>query len=152
MTTNLPARLHSGCMRVIWMVVFCVFGGAPLAALAQDGSLVHGMWVWKAPAVLKTAHDVENLRDFCSAHGVNEVYVSVSERGQLMPADEMVRMIDVLHRGRVRVEALFSSENADEGGAHLEKLLGDVRTIVEFNRKNPQNRFDGIHLDIEPQQ
>jgi len=27
-----------------------------------------------------------------------------------------------------------------------------VREIVQFNQSHPQSRFDGIHLDIEPQQ
>ncbi len=139
-------------MRMLCSVLLCLLASAPFAARAQDGGPVHGMWVWKAPAVLTTTHDAENLRDFCRAHGVNEVYLSVSERGQMMPTEEMARTIDLLHRDGVRVEALFSSENADEGGAHLEKLLSEVRAILEFNQKNPQDRFDGIHLDIEPQQ
>lgn len=27
-----------------------------------------------------------------------------------------------------------------------------MRQVIEFNRGHPANRFDGIHLDIEPQQ
>jgi hypothetical protein len=150
---NPAARTLALC---VW--IFCVIlpsllgGGFAHLAYAADGAPVHGLWVWKGPAVLKSARDAEKLRDFCQAHGINEVYLSISERGEMMPEDSMSRTIDVLHRAKIRVEALFSSENADEGGQHLEKLLGDVRTVVQFNQKNPQERFDGIHLDIEPQQ
>jgi len=95
---------------------------------------------------------VESLRDFCQAEGINEVYVSLSERNQMMAPDSMSHMLDVLHHTNIRVEALLSSENADEGGAHLDKLLERVRTIVQFDREHPRERFDGIHLDLEPQQ
>lgn len=141
------------CVRVFCIALLSLLAGGPThGAYAADSSPVHGLWVWKGPAVLKSARDAEKLGDFCKAQGINEVYVSVSERGQMMTDDSMSRTIDVLHRQNIRVEALFSSENADEGGNHLEKLLGDVRTVVQFNQKNPRERFDGIHLDIEPQQ
>jgi hypothetical protein len=58
----------------------------------------------------------------------------------------------VLHVSHIRVEALLSSEDADEPGKHREKLLSKVREILEFNRNHAKTRFDGIHLDIEPQQ
>jgi hypothetical protein len=102
--------------------------------------------------VLEGSYGVEALRDFCRKESVNEVYVSVSQRGEMMPEAGMARMIETLHGANIRVEALLSSENADEGGKHLEKLLDHVRTIVQFNQKHPRERFDGIHLDIEPQQ
>ena len=144
--------------RTICVWVFCIalvsllVSDPTQGAYAADSSPVRGLWAWKGPTVLKSARDAEKLRDFCQDQGINEVYVSISERGQMMPEDSMSRTIDVLHRANIRVEALFSSENADEGGNHLEKLLGDVRAVVQFNQKNPRERFDGIHLDIEPQQ
>jgi hypothetical protein len=134
----------------------CVFCAVLLVAIplsrAQQTSLKHGLWVWKGPSILQSQSSAETLRDFCRANRINEVYLSVSQRGQMMPAGDMVRVIGVLHKSSIRVEALLSSENADEGGKHLEKLLGEVQTIVRFNQQNPSNRFDGIHLDIEPQQ
>jgi hypothetical protein len=102
--------------------------------------------------VLEGAGGAESLRDFCRAERINEVYVSVSQSGEMMTGSSMAGMISVLHGANIRVEALLSSENADEGGKHLEKLLGHVRTIVQFNEQHTRQRFDGIHLDIEPQQ
>jgi hypothetical protein len=124
---------------------------ATLRAKAAEAP-VHGLWIWKGPTVLEEAHAPEALRDFCKAQGVTEVYVSVSQRGEMMPDASMARMIEVLHAANIRVEALLSSENADEGGKHLDKLLDHVRAIVQFNRGHSKARFDGIHLDIEPQQ
>jgi hypothetical protein len=138
-------------------VFLCALGLALLAATlppsqAQHTLAKHGLWVWKGPSILQTQSSVESLRDFCRTNQINEVYLSVSQRGEMMPPANMVRVISVLHKSNIRIEALLSSESADEGGKHLEKLLGEVQTIVHFNQQNPINRFDGIHLDIEPQQ
>jgi hypothetical protein len=47
---------------------------------------------------------------------------------------------------------LLSGTDAYQPGKPREKLLGEVRAVLEFNQKHPQDRFDGVHLDIEPQQ
>jgi hypothetical protein len=118
---------------------------------AQASAPVHGLWVWKGPSIVATASGIEHLRDFCRSEGINEIYISVSSQGKLLEGD-FPKLIDVLHRSNVRVEALLSSEDADEPGKHREKLLDHARQIVRFNEEHPQRRFDGIHLDIEPQQ
>ena len=139
-------------MRTVVIVCLGFLMAAPLAAGSNGGARIHGLWVWKGPAVLERQGGAEALRDFCRAQAINEVYVSVSERGQMMRRGSMSHLLRVLHGANIRVEALLSSENADEGGAHLEKLLRNVRSILQFNQEEPRERFDGIHLDIEPQQ
>lgn len=142
-------RVSTSCLRICCIILL---SGSFFVANAEESVLIHGLWVWKGPSILDDAHGAEALRDFCRAEGINEVYVSVSERGQMMTEASMSRMIEALHRANVRVEALFSSDNADEGGKHLEKLLDRIRIIVQFNGSHPRERFDGVHLDIEPQQ
>ncbi len=49
----------------------------------------------------------------------------------------------------------ISPEQADPGveaGKHRDKLLDRVRAVIALNRAHPGKQFDGIHLDIEPQQ
>jgi hypothetical protein len=121
------------------------------SAAAQAPGPVRGLWVWKGPSIVATTGSIEKLRNFCGSEGVNEIYISVSSQGKSLEGD-FPKLIDVLHRSGVRVEALLSSEDADEPGSHREKLLDRVRQIVRFNEDHPQRRFDGIHLDIEPQQ
>src|ERR1700733_15285444 len=118
---------------------------------AEASGPLDGLWVWKGPSIVATTGGIEQLRDFCSSEGVNEIYISVSSHGKLLEGD-FPKLIDVLHRSGVRVEALLSSEDADERGKHRETLLDHVRQIVRFNEDLPKRRFDGIHLDIEPQQ
>jgi hypothetical protein len=123
-----------------------------LSLRAVSGTPVHGLWVWKGPAMLHDRGAVDRLAEFCRDNDINEVYLAVSSHGVMMPDDRAVEVISTLHGDLVRVEALLSSDNADEAGPHREKLLRQVGDIVQFNRRSPHHRFDGIHLDIEPQQ
>jgi hypothetical protein len=122
-----------------------------LSAFAGDAG-VHGLWVWKTASVLEAPGSTEALRSFCQSQGINEVYVSISGKGGAGEEGQIGGAIDLLHQSGIRVEALFGNANADEPGKPREALLGHVRGIVEFNRKHPAHRFDGIHLDIEPHQ
>jgi hypothetical protein len=113
---------------------------------------VHGLWVWKSPTVLQAPHAAESLMEFCRSQGINEVYVSVSERSEAAEEAQLVHLISLLHRSNIRVEALLSSTEAYESDKHRDTLLRHVQEIVEFNHRHSGDRFDGIHLDIEPQQ
>jgi len=125
----------------------------PLSMLAAtDANRVHGLWVWKSPTVLEAPRGAESLLDFCKSQGINEVYVSISARSEASEESSLAHLIALLHRSNVRVEALLSSADADEPGKHRETLLDHVRGIVQFNQKHSADRFDGIHLDVEPQQ
>jgi len=122
------------------------------ATAGAENVPAHGLWVWKAPSVANAPRGAETLRDFCQSEGIDEVYVSVSNRGDMSGVDRLSPLIELLHRSDMRVEALLSSDNADEAGKHRDKLLDHVRDIVHYNQRHPRTRFDGIHLDIEPQQ
>jgi len=137
-------------------VLFCfLIGFFSLKAPAQQPA-THGLWVWKTSAVLATAGSAESLRKFCRAQQINEVYISFSSTGgaQGRAAEDALlsNVIRELHKSSIRVEALLSSIDADEAGKPREKLLGHIREVVQFNRSHPNSAFDGIHLDIEPQQ
>lgn len=133
-------------LRALTVIFFSLF-----SAFAGDAG-VHGLWVWKTASVLAAPGSAEALRSFCQSQGINEVYVSISGKGGAGEEGQIEGVIGLLHQSNIRVEALFGSANADEPGKPREALLGHVRGIVEFNRKHPAHRFDGIHLDIEPYQ
>jgi hypothetical protein len=148
-TLKIPYK-HASFVCASWCVLFGVslLFAAPGPPMAPS----HGLWVWKSPEVLKAPQGAERLRDFCKSQGIDEVYVSYSAASAPGEESEFVHLIGLMHRARVHVEALLSSTEADEPGKHREKLLDHVMEIVEFNRRHAANRFDGIHLDIEPQQ
>jgi len=124
--------------------------GATLAA--ADSTPVHGLWVWKGPSVIAQSHGVDALVKFCHSRNINEVYISVSDHGDLSGLGQFVTAIEALHGESIRIQALISSTDADEPGKHRDKLLEQARTVLQFNRTHPATKFDGIHLDIEPQQ
>lgn len=130
--------------------LLCV--GAALPGIGGASERIHGLWVWKGPAILAAPHGAERLRDFCRDEDINEVYVSVLSGGRLTDAAALAALVALLHRSEVRVEALLSSTDADQPGRYRDKLLDHVRAIVQFNAQHPGSRIDGIHLDIEPQQ
>jgi hypothetical protein len=132
---------------------------AILAALLYVSTAVaqqppaHGLWVWKTPTILDLPARGEALRDFCRSQQINEVYLSFSsQNGGAAEQQEIQKLIALLHKSHIRVEALLSSTDADEPGKHRDKLMAHVSEVLTFNREHAKDRFDGIHLDIEPQQ
>ena len=137
---------------VIWVLAAVVCFTAGPDALSQETPL-HGLWVWKTPTLLDLPARGEALRDFCRSHQINEVYLSFSsQNGGAAEEREIQKLIGLLHHSHIRVEALLSSTDADEPGKHRDKLLAHVNEVFSYNRGHVHERFDGIHLDIEPQQ
>jgi hypothetical protein len=135
----------------LFAAVLCLVSGA--AAQGQNDQFVHGVWVWRTPILLDLPARGEALRDFCRSHQINEVYLSFTSQNTAEPEQQEIgKLIELLHKSHIRVEALLSSADADEPGKHRDKLMGHVNEVVTFNREHPHQRFDGIHLDIEPQQ
>jgi len=147
---TIKMRSRGTCVSICCSVLL---GAFPISAFAAAASApVHGLWVWKSPTVLAAPRAAEALEDFCKSQGINEVYVSVSSRSAASEEKQLAHLISLLHRSDIRVEALLSSTDADEPGKHREALLDHVREIVRFNQEHPTDRFDGVHLDVEPQQ
>ena len=143
-------RIFAAC---VWICSGVLCGLFSLSAFGEGTPVpVHGLWLWKSAEVLERPRGADSLRDFCKAEGINEVYVSISAQGEAQEESRFAHLIGLLHHSNIRVEALLSSADADEPGKHRGKLLEHVRGIVQFNQKHPAERFDGIHLDVEPQQ
>jgi hypothetical protein len=138
--------------RLIALAAGTVLLAFALPGIAGEAQRAHGLWVWKGPAILASPQGGAQLRDFCRAQGISEVYLSVLDHGKLNDAAALSEVIALLHRSNVRVEALLSSTDADEPGKHRDTLLAHVRLVLGFNQQHPASRLDGIHLDIEPQQ
>jgi hypothetical protein len=131
--------------------VLCLIPGA--AAQDQSDQFVHGVWVWRTPILLDLPARGEALRDFCRSNRINEVYLSFTSQNSAAPEQqEIEKLIGLLHKSHIRVEALLSSNDADDPGKHRDKLMAHVNEVLSFNREHSHQRFDGFHLDIEPQQ
>jgi hypothetical protein len=134
------------------LVLFLTLFAALFTTSAQQP--VHGLWIWKTPTVLAAPHAADTLRDFCRTEHINEVYVAFTAAAKAGPSgeDQLAGLIRVLHKSNIRVEALLSSTDADEPGNPREKVLGHIHDVIAFNQGHANGSFDGIHLDIEPQQ
>jgi hypothetical protein len=113
---------------------------------------IRGLWVWKRATVLAAPNGATALRDFATAQGVTEIYVSISRHDRLAEDAPLIALIDLLHQSHLRVEALLDSIDADEAGKPRDDFLELTRSIVRFNQARPHSAFDGIHLDVEPHQ
>jgi hypothetical protein len=138
-------------MRSVWIRFSC-FALCLAVQGARAQAPVPGLWVWKTPSVLAAPRGAETLRDFCKSATISEVYAAFPPGIDAGGESRFAMLISMLHAAGVRVEALLSSTNADEPGAPRAKLLARARSILEFNARHAPQRFDGIHLDIEPQQ
>jgi hypothetical protein len=132
-------------MRIAIPVLAALICFSP-GAVAQQPPL-HGLWVWKTPTILDLPARGEALRDFCRSQQINEVYLSFSSQsGGAAEEQEIQKLIALLHKSHIRVEALLSSTDADEPGKHRDKLMAHVSEVLSFNREHAHERFDGIHL------
>jgi hypothetical protein len=141
-------------MRCLFPAPFLLLAFLPAQFVSMAQQPVHGLWVWKTPSVLAAPHAAEALRDFCRSQHISEVYVAFTAAEKAGPSDEtqLAGLIRVLHKSDIQVEALLSSTDADEPGKPRDKLLGHIRDVIAFNQRHSNDAFDGIHLDIEPQQ
>jgi hypothetical protein len=145
--------LHSSVRACLVILGTAVLGAVAFPANSRAATVpAHGLWVWKSHAVLRAPQETQSLRDFCRAENINEIYLSVSEEQGTSDDQTMAHLISVLHRSEIRVEALVSSTTADAGGQPRARLLERVRRVFSFNQRHGADGFDGIHLDIEPQQ
>jgi len=120
---------------------------------APSSSSVHGLWVYNGNTVAATSSGAEALRDFAVSQHINAVYISALPTSSTPQLNSQIsNLISVLHESKISVEALIGSHTADEPGAPRNGFLVTVQNVVQFNQQFSTTQFDGIHLDIEPQQ
>lgn len=129
--------------------------GLPSTGLssAENSSSVHGLWAYNGNTIVAAGSGAETLRDFAVSQHINAVYISALPSSSTPQLNGQIsNLISVLHQSQINVEALIGSSTADEPGAPRNALLAIVQNVVQFNQQFPTTQFDGIHLDIEPQQ
>ncbi len=128
--------------------------GAPSSGSSTgSSSSIHGLWVYNGNTVAATSSATDTLRDFAVSQHINTVYISaLPTSGTPQLNSQISNLISVLHQSKISVEALIGSSTADEPGAPRNALLATVQNVVQFDQQFSTTQFDGIHLDIEPQQ
>lgn len=134
----------------------------PNAAKSQpSANLYHAMWAWNTKPIVEPGGREELARffAFCSANGVQEVYLAVefdegARDGQSplrIRAPEGYRgFLTRAHQQGLKVEALAGTPEWAVKEHHAAALAA-IEAILAFNRASPpEARFDGIHFDVEP--
>jgi hypothetical protein len=122
-------------------IVLLLLSTAALAATHR------ATWVWDNDVLEAPASRAELLR-FCAQRRIDVIFLHTSA-GALTDRGEQFRaFLAAAHARQMQVEALGG---APEWTQHRAELEGFVAAVVAFNQAAaPEERFDGIHLDVEP--
>ncbi|MBI4227479.1 MAG: hypothetical protein HY600_04280 [Candidatus Omnitrophica bacterium] len=114
----------------------------------ERASPPYAMWVWDARHVATEAAR-ERLVAFCRAHQVTSLYLSAYQLAPIQAQQYRV-FLRQAHREGIAVHALAGDPRWAMSRYHSLPLAW-VQHIVAFNEEGPpEERFDGIHTDIEP--
>jgi hypothetical protein len=128
--------------------------GAPLRL---DGAH-KAIWVWNTKAIAESRENERQFADFLVQQHFTEVFLAIpyepgeaTETGSLPVNGAILNpIVAQLHARGITVHALIGDRNfaLPEWHAYVTRT---VENIIRFNVESiPSERFDGIHLDVEP--
>ncbi len=132
-----------------------------LSAAAFAAPAPRAIWTWEEDsyAMLDRATAVDDAITFFKAHGITTVYLyadSFKERNDIVDAQKRYQtVIKHLHGAGLQVYALLGSGYLQTERyilpAFRAPAIAMVRRVFDYNAKAaPDERFDGMNLDIEP--
>ena len=111
------------------------------------------LWVWKTERLLDDGPLRKSLLEACRGKKTDRVYLSVNKSimEKFPEHQSLARLLSELHQAGASVSALLGESNWVYP-AKREQLTKALEKIGAFNRMHePPERFDSVHLDIEPQ-
>ena len=133
--------------------MLCMVVGLTMVSSTNPG-LAGGnraMWVWASKPILTDAGEREAFLEFCTQHRIRAaaMQVHVSE-GRLLHEEAWKALLAEADQRGIRIHALDGDPLFARPDQH-ETVLSRVQAVITFNATAaPAERFDGIHLDIEP--
>ncbi len=151
-----PNRNHNALLRALALGLFAVLVGS-VKVEAQPG---HGMWVSgivprsAGPCPSKTGlldedPDADQLLGFCAANPITEVYLSIGPQAGALFDPRFPNFIRRLKNTGLKVEAVIGCNGVSncQGGTWKTR----IEQVKAYNDgAGALERFDGIHLDLEP--
>lgn len=120
--------------------------GATAPPTAPPGP--YAMWVWDVRYVTTDASRAQ-LVAFCQTHHVSSLYLSAYQLAPVQ-AQQYRTFLRQAHREGIAVHALAGDPRWALSRYHSLPLAW-VQQVVAFNEDGPpEERFDGVHTDIEP--
>ncbi|MWV42356.1 hypothetical protein GRF59_01820 [Paenibacillus sp. HJL G12] len=127
-----------------WLAGLLFVAAALLVGFQSPAHGVKATWVWQTEMIEDGG---VKLLDFAQQEGINLIYLQINRD---LPNATYETFIQHAHEEKIAVHAL----GGDPGWAleeHRERMLGLADWTINYNASVPEeNRFDGIHLDIEP--
>ncbi len=111
------------------------------------------LWVWKSDRLLEEGPLRRFLVDACRSKKVDRVYLSVNRRMRATFPENpaLAALVSELHGAGAAVSALIGDGNWVYPD-NRDRLDDALEKIGAYNRAcRPVERFDAVHLDIEPQ-
>jgi hypothetical protein len=130
-----------------------------VAALLSEAEATEpkcGMWVYKTESVVNSLEAQKELFGFCQKRQITDLFwqvhfdktSGVASRLKAGPADSL--FLKAAHAQNVRIHALTGDPSHTLSQKH-DRVLACVDALIQFNQSSePEARFDGLHLDIEP--
>lgn len=151
---------------VLALVLTCALCCAGTPARAQptepaDPAAARAIWIWEAESTAMLEHDAAALDGiaFLKRKGIGTAYLYADAwRGRNPIASQPQlyrRLLRRMHAQGLQVQALLGSGYLHTERyvlpEHREEALAMLQRVLDYNRAAaPDERFDGISLDIEP--
>lgn len=140
---------------VLLIVSSCSFAEGPTSHDETSRPAREALWVFSDE--ISSREDQDHLIEQVVREGFNTLYLSVyrsrpNRRGRLMYDEEdIARFITRAHRANLEVWAAYGNSDwphlgCAEGSFPHER----IREIARYNQERPDARFDGVMLDVEP--
>jgi hypothetical protein len=129
---------------------------APDRRTPEERFVAHpkALWVWYTPTLLAFDEKFDSFLEWAVRWGFTEFYLYGGEAGDLLAPvrrrDGFARMAKLIHQRGGRVEWLVGSADWAYPHEHYRALetLEEIFAYQEW--AEPDARFDGVHLDVEP--
>ena len=146
----LPPGLLLSLLFIASTPAFSACAKPPAAGVSNEQVPERALWVWNAESV-ENEGELNSFFDFVLAHNVSTVFLFVSSKRFEGMEERHRTFLRVAHAHGLKVDAL----NGEPDWLYAKHRDGPdtfVNQVIQFNLANtPDQRFDGIHLDVEPQ-
>jgi hypothetical protein len=145
-------------LRVFWLACLCLMPatwgwGTPVQQRA--------IWMWEEDsyALLENPQQAAQALHFLQSKGIQTLYLYADAHNDRLllrsHPERYARLIQQMHKGGVRVHALLGSWPLHTERyvlpEHRTEALAMLQRVIDYNlAAEPQARFDGVNLDIEP--
>ena len=137
----------------LWMLL--------VQTLALGGQAQRAIWMWEEDsyALLEQPHKTQDAIRFLKRQGIQTLYLYADAHDNRMlltsHPQSYARAIRQLHASGIQVHALLGSWPLHTERyvlpAHRATALAMLQRVIDYNlAAEPQARFDGVNLDIEP--